>query len=167
MVRLKNAIATTLVAFLVSLPSLAADKDAFLDHLSGSWVLSGAIMGQATTHDVKAEWVLQNHYLRLSEISREKKDAKAQYGAEALLAFDPGKQQFVCFWFDNTVIAATTDGGSAVREGDSLPFVFKSADGDFFNTMTYDAKADSWSWAMDGEVKGERKPFARLTLKRQ
>jgi len=156
------------LAFLVlgAVPSLAAD-DAFLDHLSGTWVVTGTIGKAATTHDVKAEWILNRQYLRLSEISREKDaSGRPQYNAEVLIAFDPAKQQYVCFWFDNTVVAATTDGGSAVREGDSLPFVFKSPDGDFFNTMTYDVKADSWTWAMDGDVKGERKVFARLVLKR-
>ncbi len=167
MSRLKDIIAATLVVFCVSVPSFAADKEPFLDRLSGDWVMTGTIGKAATTHDIKAIWVLQNQYLRLSEISREKDAAgKPQYEAEVLLAFDPSKQHFVCFWFDNSVIAATTDGGSAALEGDSLPFVFKSPDGDFFNTMTYDAKADSWRWAMDGEVKGKRKPFARLLLKR-
>jgi len=167
MSRLKSVIAAALIAFCVSAPSRAAEKEAFLDHLSGNWVVTGTIAKAATTHDVKAEWVLQNHYLRLTEISREKDAAgKPQYEAEVLLAFDPAKQHFVCVWFDNTVIAGTADGGSAVREGDSLPFVFKSPAGDFFNTMTYDAKADSWHWAMAGEVNGERKPFAELTLKR-
>ncbi|GAA0538928.1 hypothetical protein FHS83_003640 [Rhizomicrobium palustre] len=165
MLRRSLAIACALVALLVS-PAFAA-KDALLDHLAGSWVLTGTIGKEATTHDVKAEWVLNDQYLRLSEISREKDAAgKPQYAAEVLLAYDPAKKHYVCFWFDNTVVAATTDGGSATRDGDKLPFVFKSASGDFFNTMTYDAKAGSWTWAMDGEDKGVRQPFARLTLKR-
>jgi hypothetical protein len=130
-------------------------------------VLTGAIMGQATTHDVKAEWVLQNQYLRLTEISREK-DAtgKPQYEAEVLLAYDPAKKQYVCFWFDNSVIAGTADGGATKRVGDQLPFVFKSADGDFRNTMTFDAKVDRWSWVMESEHNDKTSPFAKLVLQR-
>lgn len=156
------------VALLVlSVTPAVAARDAFLDKLARNWVLTGTIGKAATTHDVKAEWVLNDQYLRLTEISREKdKAGKPQYTAEVLLAFDPAKQDYVCFWFDNTVVAGTADGGSTAREGDSLPFIFKGADGNFFNTMTYNAKDGTWTWAMDGEVKGERKPFARLTLKR-
>lgn len=165
MLRRSLAIGSLLIAFSMS-PALAA-KDALLDHLAGSWVLTGTIGKAATTHDVNAEWALNDTYLRLSEISREKDaSGKPQYTAEVLIAYDPAQKQYVCFWFDNTVVAATTDGGSARRDGDTLPFVFKSTSGVFFNTMTYDAKADSWSWAMDGEDKGVRQPFARLTLKR-
>jgi hypothetical protein len=159
------AIGCALIALTIS-PALAA-KDAFLDHMSGAWVLTGTIGKAATVHDVTAAWVLNDQYLRLTEISREKDaDGKPQYTAEVLLAFDPAKQRYVCFWFDNTVVAGTSDGGAAVRSGDSLPILFKSPDGDFLNTMTYDAGAASWRWDMDNVVKGERKPFARLVLKR-
>jgi hypothetical protein len=47
--------------------------DALLDHLAGSWVLQGTIAGRPTTHDITAEWVLAHQYLRLQEVSREKK----------------------------------------------------------------------------------------------
>lgn len=164
---LKNGIAATLVSLFVSLPALAADKDPLLDHMVGQWVLTGAIMGQATTHDVKAEWVLQNHYIRLTEVSREKdSSSKPQYDAEVLLGYDPAKRQYVCFWFDTTGIASPNSGGSATRAGETLPFVFKSADGDFRNTMTFDAKADRWSWVMEAEQNGKVSPFAKLTLQR-
>jgi hypothetical protein len=165
MLRRSLAIACALVALLVS-PAFAA-KDALLDHLAGSWVMTGTIDNAATTHDIKGEWVVNDTYLRLSEVSREKDaSGKPQYAAEVLLAYDPAKKQYVCFWFDNTGIASASNGGVAQRDGDKLPFVFKSTSGDFFNTMTYDAHSNSWSWAMDGEVKGKLEPFARLSLKR-
>ncbi len=53
-----------------------------LDHLLGHWVLRGEIAGKQTTHDVDADWVIQHHYLRLHEVSREK-DAKGQPQYEA------------------------------------------------------------------------------------
>ena len=56
-------------------PSLAADKDPLLDHMTGRWVLTGTIEGQQTTHDVEAQWILQNTYVRLTEVSREKDKA--------------------------------------------------------------------------------------------
>jgi len=46
--------------------------DQLLDHLTGTWVLQGTIMGKETTHDVAAEWVLGHQYVRIHEVSREK-----------------------------------------------------------------------------------------------
>jgi hypothetical protein len=154
-------------SFLLSAPSWAADKDPFLDRLSGSWVLTGTIANQQTTHDVKAEWIVQNTYLRLSEVSREKdKAGSPQYEAEVILGYDPAKKHYVCFWFDNTGVAGPKSGGVAKRQGDTLPFVFKSPDSDFRNTFAYDAKADTWSWSMDLQEGGRKLPFARVTLAR-
>src|ERR1700733_3788876 len=48
-----------------------AFKDALLDHLAGSWILEGNIADEEATHDVVAEWVLDHHYLRVHEVSRE------------------------------------------------------------------------------------------------
>jgi hypothetical protein len=153
--------------FLLSAPSWAADKDTFLDHLSGSWLLTGTIANQETTHDVTAEWIVQNTYLRLTEVSRElDKAGKPQYEAEVILGYDKAKQRYVCFWFDNTGVAGPSSGGVAKRQGDMLPFAFKSPDNDFRNTFAYDAKADTWTWHMDLQEGGRKLPFARVTLVR-
>jgi hypothetical protein len=42
-----------------------------LDHLVGKWVLQGSIAGQDIIHDVNAEWVLEHHYVRIQEVSRQ------------------------------------------------------------------------------------------------
>jgi len=154
--------------FLLSAPSFAADKDPLLDHMTGNWVLTGTIAGQPTTHDVTAEWILQNTYVRLDEVSREKdKAGNPRYEAEVLLGYDPAKKRYVCFWYDTTGVAAPDSGGTAKRQGDTLPFVFESPDSDFRTTMAYDAKADSWSWHMNMKEGAKLLPFARVTLTRK
>lgn len=146
--------------------ALAADKDPLLDHLAGKWVLTGTIDGQKTTHDITGEWILQNTYLRFTEISREKDAAgKPQYEAEVLLAFDPARQHYVCFWYDITGVAAPNSGtGVAKRDGDRLPFLFQYAGTQFHTTFAWDAAAGTWTMNMDGEDKGKPVPFARTTL---
>jgi len=153
---------------LVSAPAFAADKNPLLDHLTGRWVLTGTIEGKPTTHDVAAEWILQNTYDRLTEVSRETdKAGKPQYEADVLVAYDAAKKHYVCFWYDITGVAAPdTGGGVAERQGDTLPFLFKIGATPFHTTFIYQAAADSWVWTMDGEDKGKLVPFARLTLKR-
>ena len=149
-------------------PCWAAEKDALLDHMTGRWVLTGTIEGQATTHDVEAQWILQNTYVRLTEISRDKdKTGKPQYEAEVLLAYDAAKQHYVCFWYDITGIAAPDSGtGVAHRQGETLPFLFKTGSAVFHTTFVWQAADDTWTWTMDGEDKGKLVPFARVTLKR-
>ena len=47
---------------------------ALLDHLAGKWLMQGSVGKQPVTHEFEAEWVLQHHYLRFHEVSREKND---------------------------------------------------------------------------------------------
>jgi hypothetical protein len=154
-------------ALVFAAPSFAADKEPLLNHMAGKWVLTGTIENQPTTHDVTAEWILQNTYLRFTEIAREK-DAtgKPLYEAEVLLGYDAAKKRYVCFWYDITGVAGPGSGGAATRDGYRLPFVFKSASGDFHTTFAYEAGSDSWTVAMDADVKGKLVPFARLVLKK-
>jgi hypothetical protein len=145
-----------------------ADKDALLDQMTGRWVLQGTIDGQQTTHDVDAEWILDGEYIRLHEVSREQTaQAKPRYEAVVLIGYDAAKSRYVCFWFDNTGIASPATGATAQRTGDTLPFIFKSAQGDFHTTFVHDANAGTWRWVMDGEQNGKLKPFARVKLTRR
>ena len=145
-----------------------AAKDALLDHMAGHWVLQGTIAGSPTTHDIDADWVLQDEYIRIHEVSREKDaQGKPQYEAIVFVGYDQKTSRYACFWFDNTGIASPGSGAVAQREGDTLPFIFKSSQGDFHTTFFYVAKNDTWEWRMDGEEKGKLQPFARVTLSRR
>lgn len=142
----------------------AAGPDGLLDRLSGRWVMTGTIEGQPTTHDVEAAWVL-GHYLQLHEVSREKSPAGTPaYEARVFLGRQPRTGAYVCVWLDNSVVGSS--GGVATAEGSRLPFVFKSGQGAFYNTMTYDPETDRWRMVMEGESNGGRTPFADLTLTR-
>lgn len=155
-------------ALLFASPSCAADKDPLLDQMAGKWVLSGTIENQQTTHDVTATWILQNSFLRLTEIAREKDAAgKPLYEAEVLIAYDPGKKHYVCFWYDTTGIPGPTAGGGvATRDGDRLPFLFSYGGSPFHTTFAYQAASKNWTWTMDGEDKGKLVPFARMEMKK-
>lgn len=164
----RMTLAALVLAALAGAAPAGPAKDPLLDHMVGRWVLKGTIAGKATTHDVDAHWVLQDEYMRLREVSREK-DAggRPQYEAIGLVGYDKAKARYVCFWFDNTGIASPGSGATARREGNTLPFVFPSREGDFHTTFVYDAKTDSWAWRMDGEKNGTLQPFARVTLTRR
>ncbi len=147
-------------------------RDSLLDHMVGRWVLRGTIGGQATTHDVDAEWVLGHEYLRLHEVSRERAaDGSPAYEAIVVVGVDPRAPGYACFWLDNTSpkgLDGRAIGHADPATGDSIAFSFGEPGGSAFHTtFRYERGTDGWTWAMDGEGPGgARQPFARLTLTR-
>ena len=140
-----------------------------LDHLNGNWVMQGSIANQAVTHDVSADWVLDHHYLRIQEVSREKNDkGKAQYEAMVFVAWNEGSKQYSCAWMDVYGGLTSESIGVASPKENEIDFTFKDEKGNatFQNDFVYDAKADTWEWRMDNLDKGVAKPFARVKLSR-
>jgi hypothetical protein len=145
-------------------------SSALLDHLAGSWVLQGTIAGQTVTHDIDAEWVLEHHYLRVHEVSREKTDkGEPRYEAFIFIAWNDSPKQYSCAWLDvYGGFSPVSVGVAAVKDSD-IPFVFKDEHGEvvFNNDFIYDAKSDAWQWQMDNVDKGSIKPFGRVKLVRK
>ena len=161
------------VALLAAAPLRAQQPtftDSLADRLVGRWVLRGTIGGEATTHDVTAEWALAHQYVHIHEVSREKTPEGApQYEAHVYVGWDPRTNQYVAAWLDVFGGISPQSFGRATRVGDSMPFVFLGPDGTpaFNNTFAYDRRADSWEWRMDNVRNGALEPFARVTLSRQ
>jgi len=141
-----------------------------LDHLVGEWVMQGTLARKATTHDVTAEWVLDHHYVRVHEVSREKTQAgKPQYEATIYIAWNESPKHYACVWLDvYGGLAAASIGRAEPRENE-LPFIFKNDKGqvDFTNSFIYDAKNDTWEWRLDNVENGVAREFGRLKLIRK
>ena len=140
-----------------------------LDHLTGSWVLSGTIRGEQVTHDVQADWILDHHYVRIHEISRTKlADGKPQYEAMIFVAWNEKPEHYSCAWLDVYGGLSVESVGVAPPKENELAFRFKDEQGNdsFSNDFIYDPKTDSWEWRMDNIDKGVLKPFGRVKLSR-
>jgi hypothetical protein len=138
-----------------------------LDHLAGKWVLQGSVGKQAETHDLDAEWVLQHHYLRFHEVSRDKNDkGEPQYEATVFIGWNEKTEQYGCAWLDVYGGLTTESIGVAAAADNELAFVFRDEHGGitFTNTFTYDPKTNTWDNRLDNVVKGEAKPFARFKM---
>jgi hypothetical protein len=141
-----------------------------LDHLAGKWLMEGNVGKQAVTHEFDAEWVLQHHYLRFREISREKNDkGEPQYEATVFIGWNENTKQYACMWMDVYGGAAVESIGVATPKENELAFVFTDEHGltSFTNTFTYDAKSNTWQDQLDNVVQGEAKPFARFKMMKQ
>ena len=139
----------------------------FLDHLAGRWVLQGTIAGQDTTHDVNAEWVLEHHYLRIHEVSRQKNDkGEPQYQATIFIGWNEVTKQYACVWLDVYGGLTSESIGLASPKENELLFVFKDDKGTvtFNNDFVYDGKANTWEWRMDNVENGVSKSFGRVKL---
>lgn len=151
-------------------PAANARPQELLDRMVGRWTLAGVIAGQNTTHDVDAEWVLQHHYVRINEVSRERtENGQPQYEATILVGWSGATHQYVCFWFDNTGVVDPGATCTARDTQDAMPFAFRNATGalDITNTFSYDRAQDTWQWRMDNIVNGQPTPFGTVTLRRQ
>ena len=146
-------------------------QDSLLDRLTGQWILTGDIMGQVTTHDIEARWVLNHMYFQVHEVSREKNtDGSLAYEAIIYIGWDSHTGQYTCLWLDVTSGEGLNGQviGRGKRTGDEIPFDFKGSDGSLFhNTFRYNRTDDSWQWIMNGEENGKLQPFARLTLNKK
>lgn len=169
-------LATLLLAVCLPASPLAAAPDAsdhaLLERLAGSWVLRGTLAGKGTTHDVTGTWMLDGLYLQLHERSRET-DAKGkpQYEAVVLLGLDEATGEYQCLWLDSTGGGGLTPSafGRGKRAGDSIPFLFRDADGtiSFSNVFSYEPAAQAWTWQLDNVRKdGTYVPFGRVRLTR-
>ena len=150
--------------------SASADESgALMDKLVGRWILTGTIAGQATVHDVEAEWTLQHKYVRITETSREAGDNGAPaYEATIYVGWLESEHRYVCIWLDNTEVASGAITCSAHAARDAIPFEFRDAQGalSFTNTFAYNRGADTWEWRMDNINNGVAQTFGAVTLRR-
>ena len=160
----------TIFASLVAMAQQPPVSSPLLDHLAGKWQMHGTVGKQAVTHDLDAEWVLQHHYLRFHEISREKNDrGEPQYEATVFIGWNEKTKQYACVWLDVYGGATSESIGLATPKENGLAFVFTDEHGEisFTNSFTYDPKTNAWENRLDNVVKGEAKPFARFNLTKQ
>jgi len=140
-----------------------------LDHLAGHWVLKGTIAHQQVTHDIDGEWVLDHHYLRIHEVSREKNArGKPTYEALVLIGWNEAPKQYACAWLDVYGGLAPVSIGVATPKENEIPFVFKDDKGSISitNDFLYHPASDTWEWQIDNVDKGTATPFARVQLTR-
>jgi hypothetical protein len=170
---MKRRIATFLL-LLATVTTAAAQQapltSPLLDHMTGHWVLRGEIAGKPTTHDVDADWVIQHHYVRLHEVSRDKNaQGQPQYEALIFVGFTEASKTYSCVWLDVYGGTAIESIGVADPRENQLLFVFKDEKGEvsFRNDFIYDPATASWEWRMDNVVNGAPKPFGRVKLTRK
>ena len=146
------------------------DPVQLLNHLAGDWVLTGVLGKNTPVHDVHVEWVLNHEYMRLHELSREKKaNGDPAYEAIILISWDPKAQEYACLWLDNTEGGGLSAEGiaHAKRQRLEIPFVWMQSGAESLrNTFAYNPTLDKWRWTIDNITKGKTDRFGDVTLTR-
>ncbi len=143
-----------------------------MEKMTGKWIMRGTINDEKVTHDVNVDRILNQQYVRIHEVSREKDaSGKPEYEAWIHIAWDKANEEFVVMWLDNTGITNfSPDGvGHGKPKGDSIPFIWKLADwSGIHNTFAYERASNTWSWKIDNiDKSGKSSPFGNVTLKRK
>ncbi len=126
--------------------------------------------GKEATHDVDGEWILNHEYLRLHEVSREKKaNGDPAYEAIILINWNARAQEYLCLWLDNTSDAGLSNPmAHAKREENAISLVWVlSPKNSLHTTFTYDRGADGWHWTIDDVNGGKADRFADMRLTRR
>jgi hypothetical protein len=167
-----RAVLLWLLALLaLAVPATAQQKtlqDPLLDRMQGHWVLEGTIAHKAVVHDVTAAWVLQHQYLKIDEVSRTRNaQGRPDYEATIYVGWYEPQHHYACVWLDVYGGIAPVSLGTAVKAGDSLPFIFNNHDGTIIRTvMRWDAAESRWGWTIDQGPEAKLSNFARVTLRR-
>jgi len=172
--RKKASMIRTIVLLAAFLTPLAVGQQApvnspLLDHLAGSWVLEGIIAGEQVTHDVDADWVLDHHYLRVHEVSRQTNaKGRPKYEALVFIAWNEEPKQYACVWLDVFGGLSPLSIGLGTPKENEIPFAFKDEKGSLSltNDFLYEPKSDTWEWRIDNIDKGVATSFARVRLSR-
>ena len=163
-------VVATMCSALITMAQQAPTNSPLLDHLAGKWVMEGSVGKQQVTHNFDAEWVLQHHYLRFHEVSRDKNEkGEPQYDATVFIGWNEKTKQYACVWLDVYGGLTSESIGVATAKENELDFTFTNEQGEksFTNSFIYDPKANTWENRLDNIVKGEAKPFARFKMRKE
>ncbi len=142
-------------------------RDDLVDHLSGTWEMTGEVMGHPAHHQVQAEWVLNHQFLQIHEKTAAGAPAsERRYEALWLLGYDPVSERYVLHLTDLFGGRFSETLGYGTRDGNAIRFVFEYPDGPFHTTYRWAPDKGSWQWLMEQKDKGGNwANFADLNLK--
>jgi len=142
--------------------------DQLVEHLIGSWKISGDVMGRAAHHDVHAEWVLNHAFLLIHEnTSSDAPATEHAYDAYWYLGYDSVSDRYVLHLLDLFGGRFSETLGYGKQDGNQIRFVFEYPDGPFHTTFAWNPKNDTWEWLMEQKNKdGNWTSFAHLKLEK-
>lgn len=142
-------------------------RDTLLDNMTGTWNLTGKIMGRTADHVVQAEWVLHHQFFRIHEKDNSGANVAVPYEAMVMIGYDNASDRYVVHWNDIYGGRFSETLGYGTQVGDEIRLVFEYPDGPLHTTFRWLPEAHRWQWRMQNRDKtGNWVDFADLTLVR-
>jgi len=143
-------------------------KDELVEHMTGHWTMTGQVMGREAHHDVQAEWVLNQQFLRIHEKTAASAPAtERRYEAIWFLGYDSVSERYVLHLMDVFGTRYSETLGYGTRDGNAIRFVFEYPDGPFHTAFRWSPETGSWQWLLEQKDKdGKWTNFADFKLTR-
>jgi hypothetical protein len=138
---------------------------ALLNHLQGSWVMTGTVRKIPVQYTAEGMWILQNKFLCFHM-----KDTASSFGYEANLyiGIDSTRAQFIAHWLDIFGGAGARVVALGPRSAEVIELVFPYAEGRFRNLFKYDLRRDEWTLVIESEdANGRWSLFAQYIIRRR
>jgi hypothetical protein len=106
--------------------------DALLDNMSGTWNLTGKVMGRNAEHTVEAERVLNHQFLRIHEEDRNPAaNGAVPYEAIIMVGYDNTSERYIAHCNDVYGDRFSETLGYGTRNGRDIRLFFEYPDGPF------------------------------------
>ena len=136
-----------------------------LNHLVGSWIMTGTVLKKPVQYRAEAAWVLQRQFLRLHMVDT---SSPPTYEADLFIGLDTSKNQYVAHWLDKFGGAGARVFATGPLSSDKVEFTFPYEEGRFHDQFEYDSAKDEWSFVIESEGKGGQwTEFAHYAIKRR
>ena len=141
-------------------------NDSLVDHMAGTWMAEGQILGHEAHHEIQAEWVLNHQFLRIHEkTAANAPKTENPYESIWFLGYDPISEKYVLHLMDVFGVRFSETLGWGWKDGNQIKFVFEYPDGPFHTTFRWNSDSASWKWVMEQKGKdGKWVPFGDLKL---
>ena len=142
-----------------------AAMDSLLQRLAGTWDMTATVRGQKAKQWLRVDRVLKNRFVRLHILDLGTPPA---YEALVFIGVDSVGERYIAHWMDDFGAAYSIPPGTGRAHGDTIFLDFPYPDGPFYDTFTYDRKANTWHFLLESaDSAGKRKVFATYDLKRR
>jgi len=141
-------------------------QDDLLDRMTGSWTMTGAIVGAPVEHQADVHWILNHQFLEIHERDTAAPKAGAPvYEAMPLIGYDNTSERYVAHWIDIYGGRYSETLGYGKRTGDTIEFVFEYPDGPFHTAFRWLPDRQQWQWLMTRKnAAGKWVGFGDMTL---
>lgn len=136
-----------------------------LNHLQGSWYMTGTVMKKPVQYTAEGVWVLQSQFLSLHM-----KDVTVPpaYEANLLIGIDSSKNQYVAHWLDSFGGAGARIVGLGTLSAEKIEIMYPYAERNFRNIFKYYSEKDEWTLVIESEgTDGHWSVFAQYTVVRK